>query len=308
MYKFSRLFTKTEYTVAYRFSDKGLLNDMKTSFKSIKTGDDRWYADPFIVKNNGNYYVFMEVFMKDRGYAGIGYSTIINDELTEPEIIIDTGYHMSFPVVYYYKEKYYMIPETCSQNKIQIFECTDFPRKWQPVYTIAEGKPYYDSVLFEMHGEPYMFSSTATDDMYGSTLFLMKLEQDGMFWKVKEEKKISTDYTVSREAGKMLYSENNIYRVAQDCSNNDYGHAVNFIKIDNMDYDNYYEHLVKTIKASDIRTEHHIKGIAGIHTYDREDNFEVIDFKLCTFSVKSTFLKFKIVIDMMLKKCGIKRE
>ena len=123
MINLSRFFTKTEYTVAYRFSENGLLKNSKTPFKVLKLNNPNyWYADPFICKYNDDFYVFMEVFQYDKGYAGIGYSKLINGVLSEPKIVIDTGYHMSFPMIVEYEGKLLMIPETCAVNKIQVFE------------------------------------------------------------------------------------------------------------------------------------------------------------------------------------------
>ncbi len=303
MFKLSRLFTKTEYTVAYRFSDKSLLNDTETPFKILPLNNsDRWYADPFICKSNDEYYVFMEVFIKSKGYAGIGYSKLINGELTEPKVVIDTGYHMSFPSVYQYNGKIIMIPETCAKDSIQIFECTDFPEKWEAKYIVAGGDSFYDSVLFEHDKKYFMFTSSPSDEMYGSRLYLMELKENGDSFEAVGKKELTDDSSISREAGLNLYENGSIFRVAQNCSNNDYGHAVEFLQIDSLSTENYSERKVKEITVSDIKTEKRIRGAAGIHTYNREDKFEVIDFKLCTFSVKATLQKIKIVFDMIKNK------
>lgn len=303
MYNITRLFTKTEYTVAYRFSKDGLFEDTSTPFRTLKLSDPNyWYADPFICKFNDEYYVFMEVFMNDKGYAGIGYSKLINGKLTKPEIVIDSGYHMSFPSIYEYNGKLIMIPETCAKDLIQIFECTDFPKKWEPASIISDNKTFYDSVLFKNDDKYYLFSSQPTDVMYGSKLFLISLnEQNGSF-SVSDIKPISEDNKVSREAGKNILHNGKLYRVAQDCSNKDYGHALEFLEIQELGPDKYSEQHIQEITTSDIRTASHVRGIAGVHTYNRENDFEVIDLKLCTFSFKSTIQKIKIIFGMIIDK------
>lgn len=307
MINLSRLFTKTEYTVGYRFSRNGLLEDTETPFEFIKLSNKNyWYADPFIYKHNGETYVFMEIFQYDKGYAGLGYSVLREGKLTEPKLVIDTGYHMSFPLIFDYNGRIFMVPETCAVNQIQIFECTAFPDRWIRVGCVKEKVNYYDSVIFENDGRFYMFTSAPTDDMYGSCLMLAELEKDGEFLKAVRQADITADYKISRQAGKMLMHNGKLVRVAQDCANSDYGHALEFLETENLSLDNYSEKHIKEITVSDLKISGSLRGASGIHTYNREDGFEVVDFKLCTFSLKSTFLKIKIVFGMITDK--IKRR
>lgn len=303
MYNISRMFTKTEYTIAYRFSKNGLLDDSSTPFDVLKLSDpDYWYADPFICTYDDEYYVFMEVFMKNKGYAGLGYSKLVNGSLTEPKIVIDTGYHMSFPSIYKYNGKLIMIPETCEKRSIQIFECIDFPEKWEPVSCIVQNEAFYDTVLFDNDERYCLFTAKPTNEMYGSKLYIMSLEEKDGFFSVSESAVISDDYKISREAGKNLHHNGKVYRVAQDCSNKEYGHALEFLEIDNADVANYAEHHVKEITVSDIKTATRVRGAAGIHTYNRENDFEVIDLKLCTFSFSTMLKKIGIVFGMIINK------
>lgn len=303
MINFTRLFTKTEYTVAYRFSKEGLLKDTETPFETLKLSDkNRWFADPFIYSRGGKTYVFMEIFQKDKNYAGIGYSELVDGKLTEPRIVIDTGYHMSFPLIIEYNDRILMIPEISAVGKVSAFECVDFPDKWVESDCIIDREGLYDSVVFDYQNEYYMFTSAFSGGVYGSKLFLIKLKEDGAFLKEAERKEISEDYKISREAGKMLCCGGCLYRVAQDCSNNDYGRALEFLKVENMSVDGYSEKMYKEINVSDIKTVSHVRGIAGTHTYNRDGEFEVIDFKLCTFSLKSTLQKIKIIFDIIIGK------
>ncbi len=303
MINLSRLFTKTEYTVGYRFSRKGILEDTETPFEYIRLNNGNyWYADPFIYKHNDEWYVFMEIFQYDKGYAGIGYSKLIDGKLTEPRMIMDTGYHMSFPLIFEYNGKIFMVPETCAVNKVQMFECTDFPERWNSVGCIKENAILSDSAVFEYDNRFYMFTSAPTDDLYGNSLILVELEKDGEILKAAKQKIITSDYKISRQAGKLLNYNDRLIRVAQDCSNMDYGHALEFLEIENMSIDNYAEKYIREVNVSDLKINGGLRGVSGIHTYNREDDFEVVDYKLCTFSLKSTVLKIKIVFGMIIDK------
>lgn len=79
-------------------------------------------------------------------------------------------------------------------------------------------------------------------------------------------------------------------------------YCLEFMEIENFDFNNYDEKHIKSIRPNEIKTNVRIHRIAGIHTYNRIDAFEVVDLKLCTFSIKHTFLKLKIVLQVLIEK------
>jgi len=298
--KLLTLFTKSEYIVGYRFSEKDIIDDCKTPYKTIPHSDNEWFADPFVYCHNGEYYVFMEVMMNGKGYAGIGYSKIVDGELTKPEVVIDYGKHLSFPFVFDFEGEIFIMPESCSEQKIKLFKCVEFPTKWEEYSFCEDKRAFYDTVLFEEKGRNYLFTSHPTTDLYGSKLYLMELEGKCTDLKIASEKVISEDYSNSRQAGKMLRRDGKLIRVAQDCSKNEYGRALEFLEVDSLD--DYSEHLIRHIEPKDIKTETKIGGKTGIHTYNRVDNFEVIDLKLSKFYSKAFSIKMKMILDMVKAK------
>ena len=301
--KLINLFTKSEYAICYRFSDKDILDDIDTEYKLLMPTKKEWYADPFVYFHNDEIYVFMEVMFTDKGYAGLGYSKLVNGKLTAPKVIIDYGQHMSFPFIFDYNGQIYLIPETRAEKKIKLYRCVEFPEKWEEIHHIDDDRALYDSVVFENNGCRFMFTSEERlDVMYGSILYLLELEADTMTPKIISDTKITDDCQFARQAGKMLHKNGKLIRVAQDCSKKEYGRALEFLEVDNLEPENYSEHLIKHISPADLRYEKRIHGKMGVHTYNRENNFEVIDLRLARFSLSATLKKIKIVFDMLLSK------
>lgn len=292
-----KFFTTTEYTVAYRFSDKSIFEDTDTPFTVFSSPEKYWIADPFIFMYEDTPYVFVEVFDKTKNYAAIGCSKVVNGKMSQPEIIIDDGTHMSYPDVFEMNGKIYMIPENCANSKIRIFECEHFPDKWVELTTVTD-KPYYDTTIWKnQKGETLLFASLASGELYGSDLYLLKTDKN---FCVISEKLITEDNRFSRQGGKVIESSGELYRVSQDCSGMEYGKALNIMKINNSDFDNYEEAPFKTFTVKSFNYDKKIRFKQGVHTYNRCGNMDIIDLKIGIFSFKCFFDKVRFAKDFLL--------
>ena len=296
----SKLFTDNVYAIGYRTCDNDILDNTSDPFKVLMPTKERWYADPFPYEHNGEYYVFMEIRYPDKLYAELGYSKLVDGKLTEPKTVIDYGKHLSFPFIFDYNGETYIMPESCSENKIKLFRCVEFPEKWEECFAVSDDRGFYDTVPFEDNGRRYLFTSHSTSELYGSRLYLMELDDSDTELKIKSEKMITDDNRCSRQAGKMLRKDGKLIRVAQDCSKKEYGRALEFYEVENLE--NYSEHLIRHINPKDIKTDTRVSGKTGIHTYNRVNDFEVIDLKISKFYPKAVFIKTKMAFDMIFKR------
>lgn len=295
-----RFFTKAEYTVGYRICENDLIDDSETKFSFIPRNKDEWYADPFVYFHDGSYYVFMEVMQNEKGYAGIGYSRYVDGKLTKPKIVIDTGFHYSFPFIFEYNNEIFILPESGCENNLKLFRCVEFPDKWEEYYAKPMNRALCDTVVLENKDRTYLLTSEGTEDLYGCKLFLMEIENNTLKPEILSEKMISSDYRYSRQAGKILRKEDRLIRVAQDCSNNEYGKNLEFLEIDSAQ--DYSEHFIKQISPKNIKTDRRLSGKCGVHTYNRVNNFDVVDFKVMRFYPKAFFIKTKIAFDILKSK------
>lgn len=292
-----KFFTTTEYTVAYRFSDKNIFDDADTPFIVFSPPEELWIADPFLFVYENVPYVFVEVFDKAKNYASIGCSKIVDGKMTAPEIIIDDGTHMSYPDVFEMDGKIYMIPENCANSKIRIFECKHFPDQWVELTTISD-KPYYDTTIWKnQNGETLLFASLASGELYGSNLYLLKTENNLC---VSDEKLITEDNRFSRQGGNVIEIDGDLYRVSQDCSGMEYGKALNIMKINNGGFDDYSETYFKTFNVKSFNYDKKIRFKQGVHTYNRQGNVDIIDLKIGIFSFKCFFDKVRFAKDFLL--------
>ena len=96
------------------------------SFEELNIGDfhtsnieeGKFIADPFIIKKAGINYVFYELCDYKKGV--IACSTLIDNELGPPIIVLNYEEHLSYPYLFEEGDDLYMIPESHKLNKIII--------------------------------------------------------------------------------------------------------------------------------------------------------------------------------------------
>ena len=72
-----------------------------SQFKELLPPKDRFWADPFVIFLEDNYYIFFEECLYQEN---IGYISFIKIDLkgnyTEPKIVLKKPYHISYPFIF----------------------------------------------------------------------------------------------------------------------------------------------------------------------------------------------------------------
>jgi len=245
------------------------------SFNWMKAPKDKFWADPFVITKDGFHYIFIEEYLYKTGKGHISVLKL-NDkgELLSNEMLIEKPYHMSYPNVFMQGDSYYMVPETGSNNTIELYKCSEFPNKWEFVKNIMEDISAKDTTFFFYNDKWWLFTSII--ERNSATISFNELFlyfSDDLFtsnWQSHPQNPIVSDQKLSRSAGKIFINENKIYRPSQDCSGI-YGRALNINCITKLSETEYEEVFVsKTEPTWD-------KKIKGIHTYNFDDKITVMD-------------------------------
>lgn len=254
-----------------------------------------WAADPFVIKYQGEIYLFAEIFLyKSERNGVIGYCKYKNNKFSEWKVTMDKHWHLSYPFVFIQEEKLYMCPESIQSEEVSIFELISFPDKWKKVETILCNGKFADSTFFQYCNENYMFTYKHKNSLIDGNLYLYKLKKNGGF----SVKKISSDLESARPGGKIIYNRDKLIRVSQN-SEKGYGTGLIFSEIDNV-WPNYCEHIIKKVYPRDIRIMSKKKYI-GIHTYNSCEDIEVIDLKYTQSSLQE-YIAQKRVRKIFLNK------
>lgn len=262
------------WNVAWRKCSNGnsILNDKKTPFTIIKNSVRYWAADPFLFEHNGEMYIFAELYdyFKRRGVIGF-YQ--LNGKKGKWISVISEDYHMSYPYIFEKDGQVYILPESNASNKLYLYRAVDFPYKWEKSTVIRENMKLADTTLFDCNGKKYALAFDVVSPK-SPILMLLDIEE-----KSNDRALHLGSVELRRPAGKMI--SNNI-RPAQNCTD-DYGKGIIFYLYSLKD-DEYSEEEIQRVFPEDLSYSQDIY-LDGMHTYNRLDNYEVIDVKTRRFNL-----------------------
>ena len=268
--------------------------------KIIQPPIDRFWADPMVLKENGNYYIYIEEleYRNNKGYISLFK---LNEKELEPETIyhdiLEKPYHLSFPYIFKYKGEYYMIPESNRNKSIDLYKIDLFPNKWVFVKSIFTDIIASDSVVL-FHEEMWWLFTTVKDETKGLTalnnlqIFYTKDILHGS-WTSHPLNPVVKGKSHSRSAGPIFLREGRIIRPSQNCKKR-YGYSVVMNEIVTLTTDHYEERVIEEILPT-------IDRQLGIHTYVECGDLIVTDG---IFS-RSLFFNKKDTTKLNYKKEGL---
>lgn len=265
-----------QWFLLYKFGTTDILTVLPQDFQTLFPPKDKIWADPFCLEKEGKYYIFFEE-MDINGTRGWISVMQINEMgmVLPPQKIIEEAYHLSFPFIFEYKNKLYLMPETAENNTIQVYECVDFPYKWRFKQVLMPDTKASDSVLFFHNNLWWLFTNivnpflpTTCNFIQDTSLFYAK-DLFSANWQSHPQNPIITDVRKSLSAGKIVQQNNKIYHVAQICTPR-YGFGVQISEITKLSKTEFEMQDVRDICADD-------KEMKAFHTLNFLENMAVAD-------------------------------
>ncbi len=267
---------KGHWIIAYR-------ERQSDSWNIVDNPKGGWAADPFLFSLNDNLYLFAEIWSYKMGRGYIGCCKWKGNGFEEWKEVIKESWHLSYPYVFSWGEKIYMLPEQYQSGEIAIYECEKFPYHWKRLKSLVSDGQYVDSTILFKEKEAWLFSLrlNSKDHSEGqlvrsklkSTLeidsFETIVEQGGMY---------------HRPGGKFLYRNGTTIRVAQNCKSG-YGSGLIMYKVIQCDDDRYDEIKIDESFPEDYQVKGYNENyFIGVHTYNTCGNLEVIDLRRMVFA------------------------
>ena len=260
--KIKKAITGGEWFIAYRTVGE-------TEYKIAEAPANQWCADPFIYEVNGEHYIFVEQYRKDKDKGCIGYFHFENGIPVNKGIIIENSYHMSYPDVFEYNGKHYMIPESSANRTVDLYVAERFPDKWKLEKTLISGRKNVDSTVYKDDNKYYLISYNLTK---GNEIHVFRLDLER-----KEVKQISRkkyEENTGRPGGRLFIEDGKLMRPAQDCSHK-YGEAIIIYQVDDFNRrGEYVEHEVGRIDAKMLNSK---KRPERIHQLTCDSIYGVVD-------------------------------
>lgn len=244
------------------------------SFKEMLPPRCCFWADPHIVQHEHKYYIFIEEYIYKESKGRISVIMMDQDGTYQGTTqILSKDYHLSYPFVFEWDDKYYMIPETSENKSIELYECVKFPIEWKFKMNLMENVCAVDTTLFYNQENWWLFTGMTENEgaspMVELFLFYSKDLLSGS-WTSHPLNPIITDVKKARPAGRIFSDGEKIYRPSQDQSRMDqWGFSLNEILI--LSEANYLEKNMIAIRPT------WNKKIQSVHTFSKVGSLSVID-------------------------------
>jgi hypothetical protein len=218
----------------------GVANPVLTA-RDVNDVPARSVADPFLVRRGGAWSMFLEVYNTANERGELAHADSADGlRWSYRGVVLREPFHLSYPHVFEWSGRFYMIPETRQDHSVRLYVAEEFPARWSPAGVLLRG--YYADPTVICHGERlWMFVQRGLDE-----LRLFGSEQPEGPWREHPRSPLRVgDRRLSRPGGRMLHHEGRLYRFAQDGLPN-YGRSVRAVEIDRLDESEYQEHEIET--------------------------------------------------------------
>ena len=234
---------------------------VKSDSNSFKLNPKVICADPFLFVSTNQLFLFYE---EQTGYYANGVIKMISTSdlinWTSPKTVLEESFHLSFPFIFEDKGINYMIPESCEDRSIRIYEFTsDDLTSCKLNRKIFDTSAYVDSSIIKENSVYYLFTTRIEKNNYSQLLFY----SDSLNGNFEEHPKspICIQKKYARNAGSVFKKDSKLYRPSQDCSRT-YGEKVSIHEITILNQNDYQE---STINDNILSSHMNIYPFGGHH-------------------------------------------
>jgi hypothetical protein len=243
-----------------------------------------YVADPFGVPHGGNDGVLAEHY-DYRTRRG----TIVAFTATGKRIGLPKGLpseeHTSYPFLVEADGELYCLPECSSIDGIRWFRAVHHPTAWKEVGTLVPGVAALDPTIVHHDGRWWLFFTERSASL--TALYLWWADDVLGPWTPHGSNPVKTDVRSARPAGTPFVVDGQLYRPAQDCSD-DYGAAVVVNKVQLITPERYHERPVNVLRPG--RAWRYQRGL---HTVSAFGDQLLVDSKRRVFVPRATLFELR---------------
>ena len=111
-------------------------------------------ADPFLLEWKGETWIFFEEF---EYLTNKGRLALCRPDGSDGQLLMDRPYHMSYPFPLQHEGRLWLLPESCANRTVDLYECMMFPDRWRHARTLLQGIDACDPTLLQLDGYWWLF-------------------------------------------------------------------------------------------------------------------------------------------------------
>jgi hypothetical protein len=190
-----------------------------------------------------------------------------------PVRVLEQVYHLSYPFVFEWEGRHYMVPESGADRSIDLYESMGFPYKWEFKQTLIKGLRAVDTTLLHHAHKWWLFTAIAENEAAAPNVELFLFSSDQLLsgkWKPHAQNPIVSDVKRARPAGAIWVQGGKLFRPSQDCTKG-YGYGFDLNEIEVLSESDYCERAGLSVRPN------WDPGIRATHTYANCGKLTVID-------------------------------
>lgn len=239
-----------------------------------------WYADPFLFTHEGKDYLFAEMYDRWKGKGVLGVCRIRNGKCGRFKMCLELPGHLSYPCVFEDETGIHMLPECYQSGEIALYRCVKFPYRWEKEAVLLH-EIGVDTTPCMDHGQRRWLTTLFPSVTDRRNCNLWQLDATG----AKKICLFKENYTVCG-AGHLIAEGDTWIRPSQNCTDS-YGQNLIFNRgrFDNGIYCESPFCVVYPPTAEDQENRLELqpgtmkKAYDGIHTYNENERYEVVDLR-----------------------------
>lgn len=233
----------------------------------------RFYADPFPILHEGRLTLFVEDFVhaNDKGIiSAVEFGP--DGPLGRPEPVLEQPGHLSYPFVFARDGEIWMIPESSSAGRVDLFRATAFPGGWVKEATLIEDVVASDATLIERDGLWWLFATVRDGGgSFSDALHLWSAPDFRGPWTPHPRNPVLIDIASARPAGHMVVRDGQLLRPVQDCRFG-YGTALGIAHVTRLDHEGFAQDIEAILGAGEP-----LWPGRRLHSLNSAGGFEFID-------------------------------
>ncbi|KAF8681828.1 hypothetical protein HU200_045269 [Digitaria exilis] len=205
-------------------------------------------ANPFLFIQGDAIYMFFETKnpVTSQGDIAAAISKDAGATWQQLGVVLDEEWHLSYPYVFSYENKTYMMPESSKKGNLQLYYAVDFPLKWKLEKVLLE-RPLVDSVIVNFQGYYWLLGSDISS--YGSKqrgeLCIWYSSSPLGPWNPHKQNSVhNNDKTLrTRNGGRPFIYNGKLYRIGKDSSDGS-NYSIQVFKVEVLAANQYEEVVV----------------------------------------------------------------
>jgi hypothetical protein len=198
----------------------GHISNPVISARDVSDVAAAFVADPFMVRKDGLWYMFLEVFNTSRNKGEIALATSRDGFAWDYcQVVLREPFHLSYPSIFAWNGEYYLLPETVEANAVRLYKAVSFPAEWKLYATLIEPE-YSDPSIFRWNERWWMFACPAAAQVRDSSLALFSSDDlRGPWTEHMQSPVVEGNRLIARPAGRVWVDGGRVTRFAQDKAN-----------------------------------------------------------------------------------------